>query len=268
MRKRRFYLSTAAISLMLAAYAVFQISADARAENDSIGLTLNVPKSEYALGEVVEIAFELRNYTHKTLEIAKPSVFSGNLRLFISTDGETYKEYCGPDWGMLDARRQAVELKPSEAIETAATVAYNNPMPTDHLTPLYANPIRRSQIDSEYAIAEAGMHWFKAVYRNGKLTTESEPVRVKISEPTGNEQALWEQMKTDGSFALFMQTGNTKNYPGSSEEEEFMQRLERITAEHPGTEVSRLIGERFIKHRAAQENLEKIKRNRQKFEDQ
>lgn len=262
------YLQLVAVSILITVCSVFwQMRTSAWNENSSLELTLTPDTLNYRLGEVIGFSFQITNISQDELLIEKPSVHTGTLTLYASSDGENYHEYEGPDWGYLDSVRRKEKIGAGKSFQAKATLLYNITTPTKHLSELYAEKIRQDKIQSEFALETPGKYWLKAVFKSGETRIESEPVAIDVSEPVGVEGVVWEQMKTDGAYALFLQTGEIKYYPGSQREAEFKEKLKQISAEYSSTEAGRHIGERLAKHETSLENLRKLKSEREKMGD-
>lgn len=238
----------------------------ARQTDNPIAVVVVPGRETYSLGEVIDFNVTIRNDSDREIEIDKPSFLQGNLRLYVSPDRVNYTEYVGPSWGSLDSPTRKTKLAYGEDTADRTTMLYNRTVPHAHLTPQYAERIRKERLDSEFAFTSVGRYWLIAVFRNGKARIESEPVAIDVSEPVGVEGTVWEQMKTDGAYALFLQTGEMKYYPGSQKEADFKEKLRQISVEYPNTGAGRQIGERLIKHDASLENLRKLKLERERLE--
>src|SRR5678815_2511653 len=93
---------------------------------DGAWLAMGTDKSDYFLGEMVSLKFTVGNGSDSALTIEPPSVERGSLRLYISEDGEKYREYIGPDWGLTEGRSKSqLELKPGDQFETVGTMLFN-----------------------------------------------------------------------------------------------------------------------------------------------
>ncbi len=213
--KRINYIVSATIILGVLLFANWQTRISARSQDNLLQLSLTAEQERYALGEILELDFELKNVSDELLEIGKPSVYTGSLQLWLSEDGVNFREYKGPRWSMLNAGRNRMKLAAGETLHAKATLLYNDRFPTEHLNELYAAKYRRERIDTEFAATSAGRYWLKAVFKDGKTEIESEPLAIDIAEPVGLDTEVWERIKTDGAYAYFLQTGEVKYHPDS-----------------------------------------------------
>ena len=249
-----------ALSLGFIALALMFVCGHANAQSsiENVSLSLTAEKDSYALGEVVDLRFHVKNLSEKSLEIAKPNVGGGNLKLYISEDGNNFREYVGPNWGIAgNAIRPTVKLESESTYEVKATMLYNHRVPTEHLTELYAERIRRERIDSEFALPNPGRYFLKAVFTDAKTRVESEPYALDISEPIGLDAAVWEKMKNDGAFAYFLHTGEVTYQADSAAAGEFVEKLRQISRDYPDTTFAAKLNERLIKYKRDLENLRK-----------
>ena len=173
-------------------------------------LAMATEKSDYFLGEMVNLKFTVGNASESTLTIELPSVERGRLRLYISEDGEKYREYIGPDWGLSEGRTKSqLELKPADQFETVGMMLFNYKVPTFHLTESYAQEIRSERIDTDYALSKPGRYYLKAVLDSPHTKTriESNPVELLVSEPMREDGLAWEILRSNPASAFFLHAG-------------------------------------------------------------
>jgi hypothetical protein len=173
-------------------------------------LAMNIEKSDYFLGEMVSLKFTIGNGSDSTLTMELPSVERGSLRLYISEDGEKYREYIGPDWGLSEGRSKLqLELKPGDQFETGGMMLFNHKVLTFHLTESYAQEIRSERIDTDYALSRAGRYYLKTVLDSPHTKTriESKPVELLVSEPGGEDGLAWEILRSNPASAFFLHAG-------------------------------------------------------------
>lgn len=243
--------------------AAIQIRAIAQAGSKLIRVTVGTERSEYPLGEVIGLRFEIENTSAQEIDVVDPNVFMGNMKLFVSNDGKNYVEYAGPNWAMVDGRGQKRKLDAQGVLEAKATMLFNRRIATDHLTPMYADRIKKERLDTDFALLEAGHYWLKAAYTNGKDTFRSEPIEIDITQPVGTDAVVWEQIKSDGAFAYFLHTGEVKYMPGSEEARDFTEKLRSITSDYPNTNFSERLNEGLVKYQRNLENVERLVAERQ-----
>ena len=199
------------LTVTLALVCFFSLMGEVRSQtNDVAWLAMTTEKNDYFLGEIVSLKFTIGNGSDSTLTIEPPSVERGSLRLYISEDGEKYREYIGPDWGLSEGRSKSqLELKPGDQFETGAMMLFNYKVPTFHLTESYAQEIRSERIDTDYALSRAGRYYLKAALDSPHTKTriESKPVELLISEPVREDGFAWEILRANPASAFFLHAG-------------------------------------------------------------
>lgn len=236
-------------------------------KNNSEGklkLSLNSSKKIYKPGENVFLSLELQN---KSKEIVTfPDVFGiggGLLSVHLSNDGKTFQNYNHPGWGLLDfVNPPLTTIKPGESVGTTTTVLWK----------------WRGTDKSEYAFPTAGAYYLQAKYLydnvvvNGQIQpilAESEPIKITIEEPVGDDLEVWNKIKDNGDFALFIQEGDVRIPSYKSEERaKFLQEVEQILTEHPNSFYAQSLRQSLYKFRAAeakrQEFLQKMQKQKEK----
>jgi hypothetical protein len=257
--KRMNYIVSAAIILGVLLFATWHTRTSARSQDNLLQLSLAAEREGYALGEMLGLTIELKNVSDQSLEVGKPSIYTGNLQLWISEDGMNFREYKGPRWSMLNAGGNRMKLAAGEILHAKASLLYNHHFPTEHLTELYAAKYRQERIHSEFALMNAGRYWLKAVFKDGKTELESEPLAINIAEPVGLDAAVWEKMKADGAYAYFLQTGEIKHHPDSPENRRFVESLQQLSEEFPNSHFAERISNKLTKYKQHLENLRRLK---------
>lgn len=241
--------------ILITAATLAAIQSIAQADSRPVRLSIATEKSDYSLGDVIGLRFEVENMSARPIDAVDPNVLVGNTKLYVSGDGQNYVEYAGPHWGAVNGRNKPRKLEAHGVLVTEATMLFNRSIPTDHLTPLYAMRIKKERLDSEFAMLEPGHYWLKASYRNGNETVRSEPIEIEVTTPVGTDAAVWEQIKTDGAFAWFLQTGEVNYSSGTKEAEMFVDKLERIGSEFPDTNLGGRLTERLVRYNRNLESL-------------
>lgn len=247
----------------MAVLGVWQVRTIAQKGIGALQLSVNAEKRGYSVGEVIGLEFALTNLSGEEMEIVPPSVGTGNIQVFISTDGRNYRSYKGPGYGMQDSRRRLVKLSSGSSLDAKATVLHNETIPYAHLTKMYADKIRRENLDTVYAIPTSGTYWIKAVYSTGKEKFESEPLMIEITEPVGMEAAIWERIKDNGEYAYFLQTGDMRYRQGTPESEAFVESLRQLSEQHPSTDFAQYTGEKLVKRQEMLDNLTRLRAERE-----
>lgn len=260
MKINKLYYLLAVSIVSVSVFALWQIRTNAKSESGTIEMSLITEKKMYSLGEVISCTFGIVNASSEPQAIAIPSIGAGDLKLYLSRDGLNYVKYVGPDWGTLNPGRQQIKLGVGERFEAEGTVLYNRRLPTAHLAPMYAEKVRKERVDTDFAMPEAGHYWLKAAYTNGKATFESDAVEIDVTMPVGSDAVVWEQIRTDGAFAYFLQTGQVKYIPGTLDALAFIEKLRGITTDYPDTNFGERLNEGMVKYTRELENLQKLRK--------
>lgn len=99
-------------------------------------LEVQSDKGRYLPGELISLRFKVINASGGPVYLYKGSdVGTGCLKIFIAFEGERYKEYRGPSWGIKDVvyEEPFLRLFPGDVFETQATILHNIPIQTSHL---------------------------------------------------------------------------------------------------------------------------------------
>lgn len=255
--KRKMIRSLLAVTLMSStAGPVLGAPSEGGAEG-GLALTLRSSKPSYALGELLSLDIKVSNQTGQTVSLSTvPDVWTGAVRVFIASEGGDFKEYLGPRWGLKDVVRAAqVEIPPGGSFETAATVLYNHPQETAHLSELYAREIRGKRVGTEYAFAQPGTHRLKAVLRTEGGTVQSGVLAIDIREPQGVDRSIWEVLREDPELGFFVQSGGPKGPPETPRSRQLEATLERLAGSFPEGRQAEGIRAGLAEYRALLEAL-------------
>ncbi len=219
-----------AISIALALVSQSQAQSKPSTTKNTNAFELEVipNKSSYALGEVVGIRFHLLNTLQDKISINAPNVLIGNLRLKVSDDGILFRDYVGPDWGMLDSFPRQIDLLRGQKLEHSTDILFNHTLPYAHLSSMYAEKVRRKRVDTDYVFARAGSYWLKASYHSHDYEIESKPRLIQITEPKGLDAKVWNAIKNDRAMAYYLHTGDVMFHPNSEQAKNFKKRIEAL----------------------------------------
>ncbi len=243
------------IALVLA--VAWQYQTSAQLNNGPLSLTLSTSKERYTIGEVVDFNFELKNVTTGPIDVKRPSVATGTVRIQMSVDGTGFRDYRGPMWRNGDASTRPVSLEKASAIAGRGTILFNQTTPSGHLTELYASRIQREELEPDFVVSSAGTYYLKAIYSDGRIVTESEPIRVEFTTPLGSDSMVWDEIRIEGAYAYFLQTGDVLYDPDSADAESFRVDVRRIVANYPDSPIAIRLGERLAQYDRMLESLPK-----------
>ena len=199
-------------------------------------LTVNSSKTTYNLGETIDLSFSLRNEGNDSVRVGNYfDVKDGYLKIWISQDGITFKEYSNSKWGIADVIRGSIILSPNESIETSTEILWN-------FVPDAANNSRlpETQIANNYAFSTKGKYFLKVKYlthSSDKITEiESEPIQVTVTEPVGEDLEVWNRIKDNGDFAYFIQESDFRipSYK-TQERAKFQKAVEQLINHFPNS---------------------------------
>lgn len=217
-------------------------------------------KNAYLTGEAVNLTFRLKNEGHERVVLPnKLNTEDGHLSVYISEDGKNFKKYSNSAWGRVDAARGNIEIKPGESIETTADILWNDKPRVSHLNPDAAKSVTEGKILTDYVFPQAGTYFIKSIYSvyyfEGRLKLakiESEPVRITIEKPAGDDLTVWNKIKNRTDIAQFIQQGEF-SFSDFEEQEKLEQEFEQIYNQYPESIIARQIGQKLEKYKIAKE---------------
>lgn len=226
----------------------------ARPGSGLLTLELKPDRESYLPGELVTITCRVVNNSGGPVALFRGStVRDGYLKVFVSDGRGDFKEYRGPGWGARDADfDEPITLEPGQAFETEATVLWNQRLETAHLSKDYAESLGRTRITADYAFPDPGVYSVKAVLYDplNKTRVESEPTRLVIETPRGGDLEVWNAIKGNGQYALFMQTGGLAERPTGPKTKAVAESLEGLLKSHANSRYSNQIGASLNRRRA------------------
>jgi hypothetical protein len=248
--------------VMCTTLVLSQSEAPASQDIKLLSLQVKSDKQSYLPGEMLTLDFRILNNSSVPVTLPRSvDVRTGYLRVFIAEESGQYDQYIGPRWGMSDVmRRKEVLLAPGESYETSATVLHNKTVETAHLSVTAAAEVAKGRIRTEYVLPKPGMYSIKAALYDDAMMNriESEPISVLIEEPQGVDLEVWNKIKDDGDFALFMQTGEIKERPNGPKTKQVVETLGSIEKAFPTTRYVGGIRSGLAKRRSI---LDKQKKN-------
>lgn len=249
---------TTVILIGAAVFAAWQTISTAQTGSKAVTLSFTTDRSEYSLGDVIGLRFEISNQTDSSVELRMPDVRFGTLKVYVSADGANFREYVGPHWASQSSAGKTTRIASGEEFQSEATMLHNRTAAAGHLTEAYAERIRKENLDTHFSMLTAGRYWLKARYSDGKTRLESDPLAIDITQPVGLDAVVWETIKTDEAYAYFLQTGDVRSIPGSPRTAEFVESLQRITAQFPESRFAGKITVGLSKRNAMLENLRRF----------
>jgi hypothetical protein len=235
-----------------------QAGGPAPPEPGQLALRVRADGAAHVPGEPVTLKFTVLNNAGEPAVLpGGADVWRGHLRVFIARPGGDFKEYLGPRWGLRDVSGGALTIRPRGSYETEASVLYNHRPETAHLSEAYAAQARAGRVETEYALPAPGTYRVKAVLYLGESAApvESEPTRVRVEAPRGDDLEVWNQIKGDAAFGYLIQSGDLPAHPDSPEARRVVERLESLAASYPDSRHARYIRAGLDRFRAAVNRL-------------
>lgn len=227
---------------------------------DGLVLGVESDKIDYLPGDTVPLRFRIINKSNTPTSIYKGStVWDGNLKVFIAKDSGGFREYVGPGWGVRDVHyKEPITLAPGQLYETDATVLWNQKLEASHLSKTYAKKVERERLTTDYALAEPGTYYIKATLLNPLTNNvvESEPIQVTVLEPEGADLEVWNRIKVDGNYGLFIQTGGLPEHPKGPKTVKLANDLETLISQHPSSRYGQSIRSSLTKRQELIERIE------------
>lgn len=242
------------------------------AKEQPVEVIVRPSKETYSLGEVVYLDFLIKNKSSETIKIGGAiTIEDGTLSVSISKDGKTFEEYKHTKWGKADVKRNPIELKPNEITTTSASVLWNNkPKISDRIAADVQEQASRGKIKTDFAFPDTGDYFIKVsyfIYLTAKpIFVESEPIKITITEPIGEDLKVWNIIQDNGDFAYFIQEGDFR-IPSYKPEQRvrLQQKVEQLINQYPNSFYAELLQQSLSKFRASEEErktfLEKRKQS-------
>jgi hypothetical protein len=243
--------------------ACYLLSAQQPIQNtQSLSLQLKTDKEVYLPGEVISVRFLMTNESTVPLLLNRElTVSDGNLKVFIASDSERFREYIGPGWGTRDALPgEPIKLLPSQSFETEATILWNQKVDSPHLSELYRKTADKQRLNTDYALSEPCKYYLKAVLYNAQTgtTVNLAPLSIIVEEPQGGDLQIWKQLKQDPNYGFFIQTGGLLEHPKGPKTTKVANELDRLISKHPDSRYAQSIRRSLSKR---QEFIERMERD-------
>lgn len=239
-------------------------------EANQLELEVKPQKETYQLGEPIQFEFGIKNASNKNIVILNGlGHLDGYLSVWISKDGKPFEKYDHTKWGITHSSK-ITALRPNESVINKALVFWNSkPKFSNSVASDIAERASAGRIKTDYAFPEAGTYYVKAAYsifaadQAEATRIESQPVKIDIAEPTGDDLKVWNIIKDRGDFAYFLHEGEflISSYK-TQERAKFEQEIEVIINQYPDSMIATRMQHRLENYRS---NENKIKKLTQKF---
>jgi hypothetical protein len=250
------------------------LTVNSGAANNITGLQVKLvaTKETYKLGESVYLNLQLNNNGKEKISLMNTfGVGAGYLDIYIANEKDESKKYNNPNWGTDDTFRGNLTLNLNETISEIIVLVWNDkPKISDSMAPEVIKRATYGKIMSDYTFPESGIYYVKARYsvhllnQSKPVLIESEPIKITIEEPKGEDLEVWNKIKDNGNFAYFIQEGDML-IPSYKPEEraKFQAEIERILADYPNSFYATSLSQSLARFRASEakrlELMEKMK---------
>ena len=221
---------------------------------DTLSLTVRSEKQSYQLGEPVELSFTLTNVDDKNISVGCFGIGTGDIQVFVSKDKKEFLEY-DAGWGTVDAVCNSL-LKPGDKLEIPRVkVLWNRKIgESEYISSVVMRRARQGKIVNHYAFPESGNYYLQARISTGLTNLESDPIKITISKPTGEDLEVWNRIRDRGDIAFFIQNGHMQVPDDKSEERaKFLQDVEWIMTDYPNSIYAASLKQGLDKMNAADE---------------
>ncbi|MFN2455862.1 MAG: hypothetical protein ABR577_16760 [Pyrinomonadaceae bacterium] len=254
-----------AASLVLAATLSFAFFAGkpigaAAFEVKPLAIEVRSDKKSYVPGEPVALKFKVINKSNTPISVEGADVQHGYLKVLIAYQGEDFKEYLGPQWGLQDDVDGGVmTVEPQGSFETEATVLYNHRLESCHLSEIYVKQNTSKRVETEYALNRPGEYRIKtSLYTaEAEREIESEPISISVEEPKGDDLEVWNRIKGDAAYGYFIQTGDLMAHPNSAKAKRVVGTLEEIVNMYPSSRYAEHIRDSLARFKVSMDDLKK-----------
>ena len=228
----------------------------AKIETADLSFKGNANKEVFVLGEPITVGFEIFNKGETAVEVHKGGVETGFLKVFIAEQDGEYKQYNGYGWGRILGRMSDLLPKQSQKYKEIE-ILYQGKIEVSHLNERAAKDKLKGKITTEYAFPEPGVYFIKGLSYFGKNGTpiESEPVKVVVKEPVGEDLEVWNQIKGNAEIALLLQNDGF-NTGKDTEKESLINQVEQIIEKYPNSIYSG-----YLKLNLEEYKAKEVKRN-------
>lgn len=252
MKSKRIYFLLIVFTLVISAIA--QINNKQNFSNGNLNIKITSSKDSYSIGELVHFSLQIANISNSEVFLKGIDVESHYAKIFISKNKTAYQEYKSPKPVI---KSKGTFLRSGEIAQSTSTILYNIKPKTVGLSYDAAKEVSNGKILTDYAFPEAGEYYIKAVLyipnKEGNKQIESEPVKITIEEPQGEDLEVWNKIKDSGDFAYFIQEGDMRILPYKPEERaKFQEEVEDILNKYSNSFYASSLRQSLDKFRASE----------------
>ncbi|MGH9820086.1 MAG: hypothetical protein ACRD43_07930, partial [Pyrinomonadaceae bacterium] len=145
-----------------------------------------------------------------------------------------------------------VTLQPGQSLKYSETTILWNGVPNvSHLNETAAKSVLAGKITTQYAFPDPGTYYIKGVSYIGDegKTMESDPIKITIKEPVGDDLAVWNEIKGNKEIAFLMEDGSFDT--GKDEEkQQLTDQVEQTFTKYPQSIYSGYLKTNLEKYKA------------------
>ena len=224
-----------------------------------VSFELSADEESYAPMQLVTLRMKLVNASDEDFKLkGRASVWNERVRVFIAREGEKFKEYVGPGWGLSDEIYvRPTVVKPHQSYETEATILYQLKEKT---APLNTD----EQVGAGYVLGQPGVYAVKAIlYDFGfERSKESNVIRITVQEPLDEDVELINTFRSNPELGYFIQTGDSPYAGNDKRTEKLIAKMEEIIGSNPQGRYANAISKSLAKFSSTKEKIKKQKEAR------
>lgn len=222
------------------------------AENlPNLSMEITSPKQTYSLGEAVPLRISVTNTAKEPFQATNGfNVAQGYLTVWLAGQDGTFREYLGPSWGTKNVTPKPWLLATDAPSYTQATLLWNHKPNTTQLNAVTASRTMVERVATDYAFFEPGIYFIKAVWQPNRAmatSVESSTYQVVIEEPTGDDLAVWQEIKQNGQLGYFLQEGSFLTYK-KEEQAKLVQIMKKLADDYPNSWYAPTIRQRLTQY--------------------
>lgn len=253
--KRKIYIAMS-VSAAIIIFVSWTMIGFTQTQTSNLSFKGKANQATYVLGEPISIEFEFTNAGETRQTVVAGGVEVGSLKIFVAGKDGEYKRYVSGSWGRM--RGQRITLEPTQSLKySGITILWNGKPNVSHLNESTAQQVLAGKITTEYAFPEPGIYFVKGVSTYGENATpiESEPIKIVVTEPTGIDLEVWNQIKGNREIALLLQNG-AFDTGEEARKEQLSHHVEQIFTQFPNSMYSS-----YLKRNLGEYKVKEAKRN-------
>lgn len=213
-----------------------------------VSLIVETDSRDIVQGEPFEFVVKLQNDTKEAVNVrANVHPHGGDLKFYVSSDGENYKRFVSPGIRSMEGGRSLLKLDTGDSVGGPVKLFWNDKPKLTNLAPSAVDKISRDRILTSFVFPEPGKYFVRAelfnVAINGGagVTLTSKAVEVRVSQPSGEDLLVWEKIKDRPDIAFFLQEGWFRKV-SASDRNLLEDELASLVVTYPSSRIARKVG--------------------------